>query len=315
MRRGLGLGVAAYVLWGLSPLFWKLLEDVASVDVVAHRAVWAFVLLALLHTARSSWAAFGAAFADRRSRLVGIATASLIAVNWLVFVWAVGDDRVLEVSLGYFINPLVSVVFGVVLLHERMRPLQWLAAALAAAGVAWFTIEVGTLPWVSLVLAGTFAVYGLLRKTASFGSIDGLTVETGLMSVVAVSWLALRAGGGDGTVGVGVPGQTVLLVAAGAVTATPLLLFASAARRIPLSVVGLLQYLAPSIQFGLGVWVFDEAFDLRRLVGFGLIWVALVVFAGDGLNVSRASRRRCAPATRPGPDPAGSPGGCSRASG
>ncbi|MGI9601798.1 MAG: EamA family transporter RarD [Acidimicrobiales bacterium] len=289
MRRGLASGIGAYVLWGLSPLFWKLLDDVAAADVVANRAVWAFVLLAVVHTVRSSWPELAQVAAVRRNRLVVVCTASLIAANWGVFLWAVADDRVLEVSLGYFINPLVSVLLGVVLLRERMRPAQWVAVAFAAAGVGWFVIEVGSLPWVSLVLAGTFAVYGLLRKTASFGSIDGLTMETALMSVGALIFLTVRALQGEGAMGVDVPGRTVLLVLSGAVTAAPLLLFADSARRIPLSVVGVLQFLAPSIQFFLGVWVFDEPFDTNRLVGFAFIWVGLAVFVIDGLRAARPS--------------------------
>ncbi|MDH3706840.1 MAG: EamA family transporter RarD [Acidimicrobiia bacterium] len=297
MRRGLAYGAGAYVWWGLSPLFWKLLEDVAAIDVVAHRAVWAFVLLALAHTVRSSWTRLRAVAGDRRNQVVALCTATLLATNWGVFLWAVATDRVLDVSLGYFINPLMSVVLGVVLLREQMRPAQWVAVGLAAAGVAWFVIEVGSVPLVSLVLAGTFAVYGLLRKTASFGSVDGLTMETGIMSIGAVLLLAVRAAQGAGTIGAGAPGQSVLLMLAGGVTAVPLLLFAASARRVPLSVVGLLQYLAPSIQFVLGVWVFDETFGRSRLVGFALIWVALAVLVVDGLRAGSAAD--AVPSARP----------------
>ena len=287
MPRGLALGIGAYVLWGLSPLFWKLLDDVSAGDVVANRALWAFVLLVAVQTGRATWPALRTVVADGRNRLVALCTATLIAGNWLVFLWAVAEDRVLEVALGYFINPLVSVLFGVVLLRERMRPAQWVAVASAGVGVAWFVFEVGSLPWVSLVLAGTFAVYGLLRKTASFGSIDGLTMETALMSVGALLFLGVRAAQGVGSLGAGAPGQTGLLILSGAVTAVPLLLFAESARSVPLSVVGLLQYLAPTIQFFLGVWVFDETFDSNRLVGFLFIWAGLAVFVADGVRSAR----------------------------
>lgn len=294
MHRGVVLATTAYVLWGLSPVFWKQLDDVAAGDVIAFRVLATALVLLAVHlavgTARRVWATAR----DRRARLVAVAAAVLLSSNWLVYVWAVNDGRVLEASLGYFMNPLLSVVLGVVILRERMRPLQWAAIALAASGVAVLTIDLGRLPWVSLVLAATFALYGLLRKTSPAGSLDGLTLEVGAMLPVAAAVVIVRATAGDGVVGLDDPGRDLLLIGTGLMTAVPLLLFASAARQIDLTLVGLLQYVAPTLQFLLGVFVYDETWTGGQAAGYALIWLALAAFAGEGL-----AQRRSAPVVRP----------------
>ncbi len=281
MRRGLLEGLLAYLLWGLLPIFWKQLGEVDSVDVVAHRLVWTFVLLVGLQVARGTWRELVGVSRDRRVMAAMLATSVLITLNWLVYIWAVDQDRVVEASLGYFINPLVAVFLGVVVLGERLPRIQWIAIAIAGAGVAWLTVDVGRLPWISLTLAFSFGLYGLVRKTARIESFNGLTIEMGWLFGLALVFVVARAIGGEpSAVGDDVAVGPLLLLT-GAVTAAPLLLFASAARRIPLATVGLLQYLAPTLQLIIGVWVYGEDFDGGQLVGFGLIWIALVVFSTD----------------------------------
>jgi len=205
-------------------------------------------------------------------------------------VWAVYDDRILEASLGYFINPLFNVVLGVMVLGERLRRVQWVAVAMATTGVVVLTIDVGTLPWVSLVLAGTFGVYGLIRKTSPAGPLEGLTLEMAVLLPLAVAAIAFRAWGGHGSIGATVSTRDTFLLATGVFTAAPLLLFATAARRIDLSVVGILQYLAPTIQFLLGVFLYNESWSGGQVVGYCIIWAGLLVFAVDGVSAGRRSR-------------------------
>jgi chloramphenicol-sensitive protein RarD len=222
----------------------------------------------------------------RQPRVFGsfVASAFLLSINWLIYIWAVNNGHVIEASLGYFINPLVNIMFGYLLLKERLRPTQWMAIAVAALGVAWLTWQAGTVPWVALALAASFGGYGLLRKTAALGALEGLSFETMVLFPLAaayVAWLTLN--GQNAFVNTGSDMTRLLLIAAGPITAIPLLLFASGARQIPLSVLGLLQYMSPTLQFLLGVWLFHEAFTPDRLVGFVLIWVALALFAAEGL--------------------------------
>jgi chloramphenicol-sensitive protein RarD len=281
MRRGLIEGLLAYLLWGLLPIFWKQLGEVDALDVVAHRLVWTFVLLIGLQVARGTWRELVGVTRDGRVRVAMLATSVLITLNWLVYIWAVDQNRVVEASLGYFINPLVAVFLGVVVLGERLPRIQWIAIAIAGAGVAWLTIDVGRLPWISLTLAFSFGLYGLVRKTARVESFNGLTIEMGWMFGLALAFVVVRGIGGEPAAVADDPAVGPLLLLTGAVTAAPLLLFASAARRIPLATVGLLQYLAPTLQLIIGVWVYGEVFDRGRLVGFGLIWIALIVFSAD----------------------------------
>jgi chloramphenicol-sensitive protein RarD len=219
------------------------------------------------------------------------ASAFLLSANWLVYIWAVNNGHVIEASLGYFINPLVNIMFGYLLLKERMRPAQWGAIAIAALGVAWLTWQSGSVPWIALVLAATFGAYGLLRKTAALGALEGLSFETMVLFPFAAAYVGwLTVSGENAFINAPLDMTRVLLIAAGPITAIPLLLFATGARKIPLSILGLLQYLSPTIQFLLGVWLFHEAFSSDRLVGFLMIWAALALFAGEGLLRSRFTK-------------------------
>jgi chloramphenicol-sensitive protein RarD len=286
-RQGIWFGVAAYTTWGVAPAFWKLLGDVPALQQMAHRVVWAVPLLAAAVLLLGRRAVLARAAGTPGTVVVTAMSAALLAANWGVFVWAIADERIVEVSLGYFINPLLSVALGVVLLRERLRPAQVVAVALATAGVAYMTIRLGELPWVSLVLAGTFALYGLLKKRPEAAPpLEGLLGETIVAGIPALVFILIAGSGGDGAFGAEW-GDTLLLVATGAVTATPLLLFGAAAQRVPLSTVGLLQYLAPSLQFLLGVAAYGESVTSDQLVGFGFVWVALAVFTADNMRAAR----------------------------
>ncbi|MEZ5247273.1 MAG: EamA family transporter RarD [Acidimicrobiales bacterium] len=294
MNRGVALGATAYVLWGISPIYWRSVDSVAAGDIVIHRVLTSLVFLVAAQFANHTFGRLRTLVADRRARMMFVLTATLLAANWLVFVWAVNDDRVLEASLGYFINPLVSVVLGVVVLNERLRTGSLVAVAIAAVGVVVLAIDVGTVPWVSLFLAGTFALYGLVRKTSPAGSLDGLTLEMFVLVPFALVALLVHVGSGDSVFTTSSPGLNLWLVGAGVVTAAPLLLFATAARQIELWLVGMLQFIAPTIQFVLGAVVWHEPWSGGQAVGFVVIWAALGVFVVDQLRVARGATRRLA---------------------
>jgi chloramphenicol-sensitive protein RarD len=285
-RRGLAYGVSAYALWGMFPLYWVLFGDWPALEVLAHRVTWSLVFcLVVLAVAgrlgRLRWL-------SRHDAVVLVAASALISVNWGVFIWASGNGRVVEASLGYFITPLINVVLGVVVKGERLRRLQVVVVGIAALGVGVLTWHVGSLPWVALVLATTFGLYGLAKSSVQVPALEGLALETAIASLPAIGILV--AFGGDGILASGDPLVTGLALAAGPVTAIPLLLFAGATRRLPLATVGLLQYLAPTLQFFVGVAVLDEPFDTGRLVGFAIIWAALGLFAVDSASHARRSR-------------------------
>ncbi len=283
MNKGAWRAAGAYTIWGLLPLYWKALHQIPALQLVCHRIVWSSLLLLALLAVRRQTRAFKRKASQRRALLVYGLAGALLAVNWLTYVWGVNAGFVVETSLGYFINPLLSVLLGVVFFRERLRPLQWASVAMAAAGVAYLTFDYGRLPWIALVLALTFATYGLVKKTAPLGSIDGLALETGLLFVPAFAVLALAERAGQGFVaGSGFP-TLLALAGTGVVTTVPLLLFASAARQIPMLWIGILQYIAPTLQFLLGVFVFREAVSVHTLVGFAAVWAALAVFAGEAV--------------------------------
>ena len=284
-------GLAAYALWGLFPLYFPLLEPAGGLEIVAHRVLWSLVFVGLLLTARRSWSRVRALVSDWRRLLVLTAAAFLIAVNWLVFVYGVNSGQVVETSLGYFINPLVSVLLGVVVFSERLRPLQWVAVGIAAVAVAVLTIDYGHPPWIALALAASFGLYGVMKKVVRVEAAPGLFVETALVAVPAGIVLAVLHSSGQGTFANAGAGHALLLVSSGIATAVPLLLFAAAARRIPLSTVGLLQYLTPLMQLAIGVFVYDEPMPPARLAGFVIVWVALAVFTGDSLRHARTGSR------------------------
>lgn len=291
MKQGLLAALAAYLIWGLFPIYWKLLSHVPALQTMAHRTVWcaAFVALFLLLRRDFGWIA---QLSRRTVAMLG-ASALLIACNWWLYIWAVNHGHIVETSLGYFINPLVSVLLGVTVLRERLRPLQWLAVALAAAGVLYLTVQAGRLPWIALAIAASFGGYGLWRKLTPVAAVHGLAFESALLFLPALGVLLWSEHAGGGVFGHGGLRTDLLLVLGGAVTAVPLVWFAYAARRIPLSLIGLLQYLVPTLQLLCGVWLFQEPFTRVHWIGFGLIWLALAIYAAESL---RRSGSRGAPA-------------------
>jgi chloramphenicol-sensitive protein RarD len=291
MNRGVLYAAGAYFLWGLFPLYFKLLQHVAATEVLAHRIVWSLVVVLALLAVKGAWSWIRPLGRQPRVLARFALSALLIALNWGLYIWAVTSGHVIDSSLGYFINPLVNVLFGAALLGERLRPVQWLAVGIAALGVAWLTWSAGKLPWIGLVLAFTFASYGLLRKTAPLGSLEGLALETALLFPVAAAWLGWLTWQHQAAYTSGDPLTLLLLVAAGPVTALPLLLFAAGARRIAFSTLGLLQYIGPTLQFAIGVWLFHEPFDAARALGFALIWTALAIFSVESLLWLRARAR------------------------
>ncbi|MBD1552188.1 EamA family transporter RarD [Pseudomonas typographi] len=280
-RRGYILGLTAYLLWGLFPLYFKLLDSIPSIEIIVQRVVWSalFAALALTIWRHPGWWAELRAHPTRLAILAG--SGALVAGNWLIYVWAVNNGRMLEASLGYYINPLVNVVLGMVILRERLRPLQWLAVALAAVGVLQQVWQVGSLPWVSIALALTFAFYGLIRKQAPIQALPGLTVETWLLVPVALGWLWLHGGAVTAQGEFWTSAQALWLVAAGPVTLVPLLSFNAAARHLPYATLGFLQYVAPTLVLVLAVGVFGEQLAGATLVAFAFIWAGLAVYSVD----------------------------------
>jgi len=278
----------AYILWGLFPLYIKQIDHLPALEIVLHRSAWSlvFVLGLLVVLRRFAW--LGPVLRQPRTLALFLLSALLLGGNWLLYVWSVNTGRVLDASLGYFINPLVNVLLGYAVLHERPRPLQWAAVALAALGVLWLALGVGHVPWVSLVLAASFGLYGLLRKTAALGAMEGLALETLLLAPITGGALAWMLWSGQAAFGKGDMATDLWLLAAGPFTAIPLLLFAVGARRVTLSTLGVLQYLGPSIQFVMGVFLFHEPFTAVRGVGFAFIWAGLLVYTAEsGLGMHR----------------------------
>ena len=294
VRRGLWVAIASFIVWGVMPLYWHALKDVPSLQIVVHRIVWSTVfVVGWLAWQRRDW--LRVALSKPRVGWMLALSGVLIAFNWGLYIWAVNAGHVVESSLGYFINPLVSVLFGVLFLRERLTRMQWTSVALASAGVLWLTLQYGHPPWIAIGLALSFALYGLIRKIAAVDSIAGLGVESVYLFLPALAMLLWgEAHGSGGFVGAWGLGLDALLVLGGALTALPLIGFAYAVRRVPLSSVGLLQYIAPTLQFLIGVLVLGETFDRSRAVGFVFIWIALALFAGEGLW---RTQRRAALAT------------------
>lgn len=291
-RLGTAAGLGAYSLWGLFPLYFPLLEPAGGLEIVAHRVVWSLLFIGLLLTVVRRWSLVRPVVADRRTLLVLVGAAVLISVNWLVFVYAVNSGHVVETSLGYFINPLVSVLLGVVVFGERLRVPQWTAVAIAAVAVGVLTVDYGRPPWIALSLAVTFGLYGLMKKLVRVEAAPGLFLETAIVALPALLVLGVLQSRGEGTFATLGAGHTVLLVLSGVATAVPLLLFAAAARRIPLSTVGLLQYITPCMQLTIGVLVYGEPMPPVRFAGFVLVWIALAVFTADSVRHARAGARR-----------------------
>lgn len=290
MNSGILYALGAYVLWGLFPIYWKWLHHVPAIQVIGHRIGWSFILLMIVIFATKQWTKFRSTLTWR---VLGIYLVAglLLSVNWLVYVWGVNTEHVVETSLGYFINPLFSVLLGMVFLKERLRALQWLPIGLAAAGVIYLTWTYGSLPWIALSLTFTFGFYGLVKKISPLGSLYGLTLETGLVFLPALGYLIYVQAVGEGAFGHTGAVSDLLLVGAGVVTTIPLLMFASAAKRIPLTMVGIMQYIAPTLQFLIGVLIYKEPFTTTSLLGFSLVWTALIIFWVEGVYARRAQKR------------------------
>lgn len=290
MKKGVIYALATYILWGLFPIYWKWLDHIPAPQLIGHRITWSFVLLLIVLITSRQWVKFRTIVSNRKILVIYSAAALLLGTNWLTYVWAVNAGFIVEASLGYFINPLLSVLLGMVFLGEKLRPWQWLAVGLAAAGVLYMTLAYGRLPWIALTLALTFGIYGLVTKVAPLNSLYGLTLETGLMFIPALVYLALANLRGEGAfLHTGLTSD-LLMVGAGVVTAIPLLMFGAAAQRIPLTMIGIMQYIAPTLQFLLGVLVYEEPFPVSRLIGFGLVWVALIIFWAEGAMTHRVNR-------------------------
>ena len=290
MNQGTLYAVAAYTLWGLFPVYFKLLHQVPAPQILCHRILWSFFFLMAVVLVRGQWSSFRAVLKPAVMP-VYIAAAVVVSANWLTYVWAVNAGFVVQTSLGYFINPLLSVLAAVIVLRERLRPWQWVPVGLATLGILYLTYSHGSPPWIALFLALTWAVYGLLKKIAPLGSLHGLTLETGLLTLPALIYLTAAGLGGKGAFLQGNHVSDMLLVGTGLVTATPLFLFAMAVRRIRLIIAGILQYISPTLQFLLGVLVFREPFTTAQLIGFSIVWLALIIFGVEGYLTYRAEIR------------------------
>jgi chloramphenicol-sensitive protein RarD len=289
--KGFTAAAAAFAMWGVFPLYFHPLRHVSPFQVIAHRVVWSCVFVLAWMAIRGELSGLRATLANRSVVWRLAVTATLITINWVVYVWAVMNGHVVESSLGYFINPLVNVLMGVALLSERLSRAQWIAVALAAAGVAYLTILAGSPPWIALILAFSFGTYGLIRKVVKVESLPGLATETLVLLPFAVTYLLWCESAGTGALGHAGPAIQALLIGSGPLTAIALFLFAYGARLLPYATVGVLQYIAPTLQFACGVFAFHERFDRTQAIGFALIWAALVIYAGDGLWQSRRQQR------------------------
>ena len=282
MSTGAIYAALAFAAWGIFPLYFRQIAHVPSGEILIHRIVWSLVFVLIVLSLRRQWGWLKPVLRQPKVLAAFTASALLLSVNWLTYIWAVNNGHVIDASLGYFINPLVNVLLGYTVLHERLRRMQWIALGLAAGGVLWLTIQAGHLPWIALALAGSFGLYGLLRKVATLGALEGLTLETLLLAPIAAIVLGLWMFNGSSTFPAADASTNAWLIAAGPITAIPLLLFAAGARRISLTTLGLLQYIGPTLQLALGLWLFHEPFSAARLLGFGLIWLALAVYSAEG---------------------------------
>ncbi|MEL5960755.1 EamA family transporter RarD [Streptomyces sp. CLV115] len=288
-RAGLLSGIGAYGLWGLVPLFWPLLKPAGAIEILAHRMAWSLMVVAVALLALRRWSWIGELIRQpRKLGLISVAAAT-ITVNWGLYIWSVNNGHVVEASLGYFINPLVTIAMGVLLLGERLRPVQWVAVGTGLAAVLVLAIGYGRPPWISLVLAFSFATYGLMKKKVNMSGLESLTAETAVQFLPALGYLLWLGARGESTFTSGGAGHAALLASTGLVTAVPLVLFGAAAIRVPLSTLGLLQYLAPVFQFVLGIVYFHEAMPPERWAGFALVWLALTLLTWDALRTARRS--------------------------
>jgi chloramphenicol-sensitive protein RarD len=288
MSRGVLYSLACYIAWGFLPIYWKFLSALPGLETTSHRVLWSAVVAALILAGQRNWHWLGQVVRQPRVMLTFAATAMLILANWLIYIYAINNDQIVESSLGYFINPLVNVLLGIIFLRERPRAWQWIAIAVATVGVVYLTIDYGRLPWVALGLAGSFAFYALLKKTATLPALEGLFLETTFLAIPLTVYLFSLEQNGQGTFGHGDWQTTTLLVMSGPLTALPLLLFSAGAKRVSMTLLGILQYVAPTMQFIIGIALYHEPFSQSQLIGFSFIWVALALFTLE----STAERRR-----------------------
>jgi chloramphenicol-sensitive protein RarD len=286
-KKGIYYAFGAYFIWGLVPIYWKLIKHVPAIQLLGHRIAWSFILLTIVLLATRKWPELRRLASDRKIFCIYLAAAVLVGFNWFIYVWSVNAGHIVEASLGYFINPLFSVLLGVLFLRERLRPFQWMAVGLAAIGVGYLTLTHGRLPWIALSLAFTFGLYGLVKKMAPLGPLNGLTLETGILFVPAVIFLLHQNSLGHGAFLHTGMSADLLMAGAGLVTTIPLLMFAAAAHRIPLTTIGILHYITPTCQFLIGIFLFKEGFSATRLIGFGIVWIGLILFAAEGLLSNR----------------------------
>ncbi|WP_078872050.1 EamA family transporter RarD [Streptomyces sp. NRRL S-337] len=289
-RAGLVFGIAAYTMWGLLPLYWHLLDAASPSEILAHRMAWSLPVAVVILAAMRRWAWIRPLLRQPRRLALVLVCALVISTNWFLYIWAVNSGHVLEASLGYFINPLVSIAFGVFFLRERLRPLQWTAVGVGALAVVVMTVAYGKMPWIALGLAFTFATYGLVKKGIKLDGIEGFSAETAMQLLPALGFLIYLGARGESVFVSGGVGQALLLAGCGVATAVPLICFGASAVRLPLTVIGMMQYLAPTFQFALGLTVFHEEMLAERWAGFGLVWVALAVLTWDALRTARRAR-------------------------
>ena len=294
MRKGILYAAACYSAWGLFPIYFKALHSIPSLEILLHRMVWALVFLLLVLAARRQWSWIRNVVRQPKLLAGFAASALLLSANWFLYIWAINNDRIVDASLGYFMTPLVNVFLGFILLKERLRSVQWFAIACAGLGVLWLGLQTGHPPWIALVLATTFGMYGLLRKTAALGALEGLSLETMLLFPFALAYLIYLALHGQSAFLQTTTATQFLLLAAGPITAIPLLMFAAAARRIPLATLGLMQYISPTIQLFIGIWLYNEQFSHDRMLGFLGIWAGLLVYSLDSLRSSFMNKTKIA---------------------
>jgi len=291
MNKGLIYAIIAYFLWGIFPVFWKALQNVPAKEILCHRMVWSFVFVLLILINKRHWKWLKLIKTNFKIALIFFGTASLLAINWFVYVWSVNHGLIVETSLGYFINPLLSVILGFIFLKERPRFFQWIAIIIAAGGIFYLTFSYGIFPWIALTLASTFGFYGLLRKTAPLNALEGLSLETAILFFPAAFYLINLEIFRTGSFGHGIPQTTFLLAFSGVATGLPLLFFSAAARKITLINLGFLQYIAPSLQFLLGVFVYHEIVSRTRLTGFIIVWIALLIYTVESIRHARRRNR------------------------
>ena len=281
MNRGIAYALGAYIFWGLHPIYWKLLQNVPSFEIVSHRILWSFVFFGVIISFRKEWKVLVSKIKESKNKLIIFVPALLIGSNWAMYIWAVNANFIIETSLGYFICPLITVFLGVVFLHESLRRIQWIAVAIAGAGVLIMTFIYGQFPWISLYLAGTWGTYGLLRKKSPLNSVEGLTLETALLSVPAVIYLAYLTTSNTGSFLIDLP-TTLLLIGSGITSGLPLLVFIVGARMINLSLIGILQYIYPTLIFMVGAFIYGEPLSEAKMIGFIFIWSALIIYTVEG---------------------------------